>query len=284
MYQTFGDINDVHVIADNIIIASNSEEEADRTPIKLFKRAQEKNVKFNIAKLQLKKSEVSYMGNIIGSKGVKPDTSKVEAIVNTREPQCKKDIQRLIGMLNYLLQYIPDMSTVTAPMRSLLKADVPFVWNTAHEHAFNKVKEILSTTPDLRLFDPNIKVQIQCDASKTGKGACLLQEGQPAASYSKALTPTEINWFPTEKECLAVLCAAEKCQHYIYGREVEVRSDHKPLKLITRKSIHKASPRIQAKTPETPEVQPLCELRTRSNDVHSWYSVESVRGQWTWKW
>ena len=69
-------------------------------------------------------------------------------------------------------QYIPDMSslsTVTAPMRSQLKADVPFVWNTEHEHAFSKVKEILSTTSGLRLFDPNMKVQIQCDASKTGK-------------------------------------------------------------------------------------------------------------------
>ena len=246
VYQTFGDIDDVHVIADDIIIASNSEEEADHTLIKLFKRAQEKNVKFNIAKLQLKKSEVSYMGNIIGSNGVKPDPSKVEAIVNMREPECKKDIQRLIGMLNYLSQYIPDMSTVTAPMRSLLKVDVPFVWNTEHEHAFNKIKEILSTTPGLRLFDPNLKVQIQCDASKTGIGACLLQEGQPVAYYSKALTPTEMNWFPIEKECLAVVCAAEKFQHYIYGREVEVRSDHKPLDMITRKSIHKASPRIQA--------------------------------------
>jgi hypothetical protein len=61
VYQTFGDIDDVHVIADDIIIASNSEEEADRILIKLFKRAQEKHVKFNIATLQLKKSEVSYM-------------------------------------------------------------------------------------------------------------------------------------------------------------------------------------------------------------------------------
>ena len=67
MYQTFGDINDVHVIADDIVIASNSEEGADRTLIKLSKRAQEKNVKLNFAKLQLKKSEVSYMGNITGS-------------------------------------------------------------------------------------------------------------------------------------------------------------------------------------------------------------------------
>ena len=70
-----------------------------------------------------------------------------------------------------------------------------------------------------------------------------------------------MNWFPIEKECLAVVCAAEKFQHYIYGREVEVRSDHNPLEMICRKSIHKASPRHA--------VQPLCELPARSNDVHS---------------
>ena len=143
-------------------------------------------------------------------------------------------------MLNYLSQYIPDMSTATAPMRSLLKADLPFVWNTEHEHAFNKVKEIISTTPGFRLFDPNMKVQIQCGASKTGIGACLLQEGEPVAYYSKALTPTEMNWFAIDKECLVVICAAEKCQHYIYGREIEIRSEHKPLEIISRKSIHKA--------------------------------------------
>ena len=93
---------------------------------------------------------------------------------------------------------------------------VPCVWNIEHEHVFNK-SEILSTTPGLRLFDPNMKVQIQCDASKTGTGACLQQKGQPVAYYSKSLTPTNMNWFPTEKEYLAVVCAAEKCQHYIYG-------------------------------------------------------------------
>ena len=86
------------------------------------------------------------MGNTISSNGEKPDPSKVEAIVNMREPESKKDIQRLIGMQNYFSQYLPDMSIVTAPMRSLLKAEVAFVWNTEHEHAFNKLKAILSTT------------------------------------------------------------------------------------------------------------------------------------------
>ena len=118
VYQTFSGIDDVQVIANETIIASTSEEEADYTLIKLFKRTQEKNVKFNIAKSQL-----LWIGNIISPNGVKPDPSNIEAIINMREPQCKKDVQHLIGVLNYLSQYIPDMSTVTAPMIYLLKAD-----------------------------------------------------------------------------------------------------------------------------------------------------------------
>ena len=121
------------------------------------------------------------------------------------------------------IRYVYCKSSNEKPSES--RRTVPFVWNTEHEHAFNKVKEVLSTTPGLRLFDPNLKVQIQCDASKTSICACLLREGQPVAYYSKALTPTEMNWFPTKKECLTVVCAAEKFQHYIYGREVEVRSE-----------------------------------------------------------
>ena len=89
-------------------------------------------------------------------------------------------------------------------------------------------------------------LQIECDSSKFGIGACLLQEDKPIAYYPKALTPAEINWFPIEKECLAIVCTAERFRHFIYGKDVEVKSDQKPLETITKKSVHDATPRIQA--------------------------------------
>ena len=52
------------------------------------------------------------------------------------EPKCKKDIQRLLGMLNYLSQYILNMSTITVPLRSLFKKDVSFEWNFEQEQEF----------------------------------------------------------------------------------------------------------------------------------------------------
>ena len=125
-YQTFGDIADVHIIADDMILASENEKDHDQLITTVLERARANSIKFNLHKIQLKKSEVTYMGNIIGNGVVKQDYEKVRAIVEMPGPTRKKDIQRLLGMLNYLSQYIPDMSTITVPLRNLFKKDVPF--------------------------------------------------------------------------------------------------------------------------------------------------------------
>ena len=105
-YKAFGDIEGVHVIADDMIIAAATEEEHDQILLKVLKRTREQNIKFNPSKIQF----------------------KVTAILNMPEPQSKEDVRRLIGMLNYSSPYIPNMSAVTAPIRDLLKKETQFSW------------------------------------------------------------------------------------------------------------------------------------------------------------
>ena len=73
----------------------------------------------------------------------------------------------------------------------------------------------------------------------------MLQDGRPIAYASRALTSSETRYAQIEKELLAILFAATKFHHYIYGSEVAVESDHKPLEAIVKKPLHSASPRIQ---------------------------------------
>ena len=121
-----------------MILVAEGEKEANKLVRRVFQRAREVKIKFKLSKIQLNQSEVQYMGNNTGANGVTPDKAKVWAIVEMPTPNCKKDIQRLISMLNYLSQYIPDMSTVTKPMRTLLKEDVLFMWEHEQEAAFEK--------------------------------------------------------------------------------------------------------------------------------------------------
>ena len=137
----------VHVNADDMIIAAATEEEHDQILLKVLKRALEQNIKFNLSKIQFKESEVFCMGNVQTEHGVRPDRVNVTAILNMPESQSKEDVRRLIGMLNYLSPYIPNMSAVTAPVRDLLKKETQFSWLSEHERAFKTVKQILSAEP-----------------------------------------------------------------------------------------------------------------------------------------
>ena len=88
--ETFGDISGVHVIADDLIIAAATEQEHDDILRKVLDRAREKCVCFNYDKV----SEVEYMGNLVSSKGLKPDPKKVEAIVDMPMPTYVPSLQR----------------------------------------------------------------------------------------------------------------------------------------------------------------------------------------------
>ena len=86
---------------------------------------------------------------------------------------------------------------------------------------------------------------LQCDASQTGLGAALLQNGQPVAYASRALTSTEIQYAQIEKELLAIVFACDHFEVYIYGRNtVHVETDHKPLVSIMLKPLNKAPSRL----------------------------------------
>ena len=56
-----------------------------------------------------------------------------------------------------------------------------------------------------------------------------MQEGKPIAYGSRALSDTEKNYAKIQKEMLAVVYRLKKYLHYVYGREVIVFTDHKPL-------------------------------------------------------
>ena len=86
---------------------------------------------------------------------------------------------------------------------------------------------------------------LQCDASDTGLGATLLQNGQPVAYASRYLTDTERNYTQIEKELLTIVFGAGKFNRYTYGRKVFVESDHKLLEVIYQKPLVAAPKRLQ---------------------------------------
>ena len=97
----------------------------------------------------------------------------------------------------------------------------------------------------LAFFEPSNAIQIQVNASQSGIGTVLMQNGKPISYASRSLTNAQKNYAIIEKELLAVLFGCERYHQSVYGNEVTIISDHKPLESIMKKSLSKAPAKLQ---------------------------------------
>ena len=243
--QLFGDLPGVETDIDDILVWGTNAEEHDQRLAAVLKRCESIHLTLNKEKCKFAVSEVTYIGHKLTPEGVHPDPEKVKAIREIPAPTDKKAVERLLGTINYLAKFIPDMSTKTSEIRELFKKDVVFEWQAPQEKAFNEIKETLSATPVLAFYDVTKPVVITCDASKSGLGAALLQDNKPVAYASRSLSDAETRYAQIEKELLAVVFSFQKFHQYVYGKEALVESDHKPLEMIVKKPLVTAPPRLQ---------------------------------------
>ncbi len=192
-------------IADDVIVVGETEEEHDSNVINLMMTAKEDGLVFNSDKCVIKADAVEFFGSLYTNSGVHPDPAKVEDIKAMPTPQDKEDLQRFIGLMTYLSQYIPRYADKSAVLRDLLKKDTPFLWHEDHEAAFVALKEAITAETCLQYFDRNSPTVLEVDASMKGLGACLVQKGRPVAFASKSLTPCEANYSNIERETLALV-------------------------------------------------------------------------------
>ena len=221
-------------------------ENHDQRLIALFERCKSKGIKLNKEKCKFRLSEVSFMGHVISEEGLKPDPAKIQGVQEMPSPESKQDVKRLLGMVNYLQKFAPNLSAATAPMRELLREENQFLWDEEVQgQSFKRVKQLIVESPVLKYFDPKADTELQCDASDKGLGACLMQDGQPVGYASRAMTSAEINYAQIEKELLAIVFGLERFEQYVQGRPVKIETDHKPLESIFKKSLISAPKRLQ---------------------------------------
>lgn len=178
-HEIFSDIEGVEVYLDDIIVYARNETEHNDRLDKVLKRAYERGVKFNHSKCKIGEKEVKYMGHIFSGTEIRPDPDKVAAIVSMKSPNNHKELETFLGMLTYLVRYIPKLSQKTICLRHLLKKNTDWIWDQNTENTFIELKNILITAPILQYFDTKKHVTLSVDASQSGLGAVILQDNLP---------------------------------------------------------------------------------------------------------
>ena len=225
-------------LVDDILIFAEDEDTLYRRVREVLQRCRSHGITISRKKLQIGR-EVPFAGYVVSGEGVRPDPERTEAISQFPRPQSRTELRSFLGLANTLGRYIPDLSIVTHPMRSLLKESNVFLWTEAQESSFLDTKRLLCSDLLVRHFDPKLQTTLITDASKLeGIGYVLLQHDPEKPSEprlvrcgSRVLNPSERNYAPIELEALALVWAIEHCRLYLYGMQnpFKVITDHMPL-------------------------------------------------------
>ena len=232
-------------IADDIVVHGATENTHDETVLVLCETVRLNNLSLNSKKMQFKSTDCKFFGHRLTPDGIKVDSKKIEAIIQMDPPQNIASLQSFNGMVNYLKKFSPVLSELSEPLRRLCKSGVEWAWESEQQNAFEAIKRVIMTLLVLTYFDKTKKHTIQCDASKKGLGAVLLQKSKPIMYMSRALTETEQRYSNIERELLAIVFALERLNHYTLGRTITVQSDHQPLQSFWKKLIVSARSRLQ---------------------------------------
>ena len=230
--------NNVSTYLDDLLIHSNSIHDHLEHLRKVLHKLREANLKIKLKKCNFLQPKVHYLGYELSSEGLKPQWGKVEAISKFPHPKNADAVRSFLGMCGYYRCYIPQFSSIAKPLTELLKKEIKFEWTSQCEHSFKKLQEYLTNHPVLVYPDYSKPFTIETDASQTGIGAILSQKDtntgkyRPIAYASRLVKGAEKNYSATDLEALAVVWALKKFRYVIYGYEIIVYTDHKPLTSI----------------------------------------------------
>lgn len=221
---------------DDIIVYGENIEQLNMRVDKVLKACKDYNVVLNEDKCIYGVNELEFLGHKLTAYGVMPSEDKVAAIKNFRQPSSVEEVRSFLGLVNFVGKFIPNLATITEPLRLLTKKNTAFIWSQEHEFSFQKLKNSLACDLALGYYDVNDRTQVYADASPVGLGAVLVQlngKGARVICYaSKSLSITEQRYCQTEKEALALVWAVERFHFYLFGRTFELVTDYKALEII----------------------------------------------------
>jgi len=185
-----------------------------------------------------------FLGFVVHKKGIEINQNKTKAIMETKAPSTKKELQSLLGKINFLRRFISNLSgraQAFSPLLRLKKEDV-FKWEPEHQKAFEEIKSYLTNPPILSPLLKDRRMKLYIAASEGTIGSMLAQEdenGVERAIYylSRVLNDVETRYHPREKLCLCLYFSCTKFKHYIKPFDVYVYSHFDIIKHMLSKPV-----------------------------------------------
>ena len=232
-----GGLEGVVSYQDIIYVAAPDSATLKKRLYKVLQNLSEAGLRVNKEKCTWETRSLEVLGFRVDAEGVHPLPSRVQAIKETRAPTCVKELQQLLGLINFYAKFLKSKATILEPLHRLLDSKSAWTWNKEHQHALDTVKEMLTSEQVLAHYSPTAPLLIAVDASSFGVGAVLshiMKEGKtnverPIMFASRTLSKAERSYSQLDREALAIMFAIRKFHRYILCRKFTIVIDHLPL-------------------------------------------------------
>jgi hypothetical protein len=184
------------------------------------------------SKCELWINEIPFLGHVISPEGIMVDPSKVRDALDWKPPASRHQVRGFPGLADYYRRFILNFSKIVKPITKLLKKGNKYVWIADCDEAFLTLKKLLTTSPVLAQSDIAKSFNIYCDASGTGLGSVLMQEGRVISYSSRQLKCHEEHYSTHDLELAAMVMALRTWRHHMLRNVVHIYTYHKSLKYI----------------------------------------------------
>ena len=163
----------VHIYLDDIFMFSNTLREHEHQLGLVFKRLEAARLYLSRNKVNLYSKSMDCLGHLIDDQGVHADSDKMQHIREWRQPWSYHDIQRFLGLVQYLAHYMPDVTAFTTPLSGCAWNNCPFIWMLLLDKCFESIELLACRAPILKPIDTNNPdpIWVITDGSKSGVGA-----------------------------------------------------------------------------------------------------------------
>jgi hypothetical protein len=249
---------------DDVPFGAKSEDEFITTMTAMLDFCVKWKLKINPEKSVFGVKSITHVGFVVSEQGVSIDPERTRDIADLTPPKSVKKVQSVLGIMNYVRNFIPDFAAkakfltdklIAAPTASnrykgssasdqpsKKPTAAPFSWSQDDYKAFDALKAAVLAALLLAQLDYSKQIFVRCDASRFGSGAVLFQYDERGHENvvcyaSRKFLPAETRWSTFQQEASTVVWALERFLEFTQGYNVIVECDHRNISFVKRSSM-----------------------------------------------
>ncbi|XP_055891822.1 uncharacterized protein LOC129927331 [Biomphalaria glabrata] len=215
-------LQDTFAYVDNVTVCGHDQESHDENMQRFLDASRKYGITFNEDKSTIATDKVCLLGYEISKGLLKPDPERFQALRNLPPPHDMRSQKRIVGMLAYYSQWIPNFSNKI----NVLANNTSFPLSETVKTALNELKQELEKAA-IFTIDYTRPLTVETDASDVAIAATLNQDGRPVAFFSRTLSKSERRHSAIEKEAYAIVESLRKWHHYLVGNRFTLVTDQR---------------------------------------------------------